>query len=154
MLKIRAGRLDKASEEKGENQVSIPLTDAEFANLKVLAGRVPLATYVKRRLKDDTDLFQYNLQTLTFAGDTRRAGTSTPRAVTPKNSKREPKRTQRTFFLQRKHSTTYDHIVLKMKGRMKGPALAEEAIEMLANCLLYTSPSPRDGLLSRMPSSA
>ena len=27
-------------------------------------------------------------------------------------------------------------------------------IGMLANCLLYTSPSPRDGLLSRMPSSA
>ena len=25
---------------------------------------------------------------------------------------------------------------------------------MLKNCLLYTSPSPRDGLLSRMPSSA
>ena len=24
----------------------------------------------------------------------------------------------------------------------------------LKNCLLYTSPSPRDGLLSRMPSSA
>ena len=24
----------------------------------------------------------------------------------------------------------------------------------LINCLLYTSPSPRDGLLSRMPSSA
>ena len=24
----------------------------------------------------------------------------------------------------------------------------------IANCLLYTSPSPRDGLLSRMPSSA
>ena len=24
----------------------------------------------------------------------------------------------------------------------------------LCNCLLYTSPSPRDGLLSRMPSSA
>ena len=24
----------------------------------------------------------------------------------------------------------------------------------LGNCLLYTSPSPRDGLLSRMPSSA
>ena len=27
-------------------------------------------------------------------------------------------------------------------------------INILANCLLYTSPSPRDGLLSRMPSSA
>ena len=26
--------------------------------------------------------------------------------------------------------------------------------EQLTNCLLYTSPSPRDGLLSRMPSSA
>ena len=26
--------------------------------------------------------------------------------------------------------------------------------EMLNACLLYTSPSPRDGLLSRMPSSA
>ena len=28
------------------------------------------------------------------------------------------------------------------------------AIEPLKGCLLYTSPSPRDGLLSRMPSSA
>ena len=27
-------------------------------------------------------------------------------------------------------------------------------LERLKNCLLYTSPSPRDGLLSRMPSSA
>ena len=26
--------------------------------------------------------------------------------------------------------------------------------DILKNCLLYTSPSPRDGLLSRMPSSA
>ena len=29
-----------------------------------------------------------------------------------------------------------------------------EVIGMPINCLLYTSPSPRDGLLSRMPSSA
>ena len=27
-------------------------------------------------------------------------------------------------------------------------------VPQLADCLLYTSPSPRDGLLSRMPSSA
>ena len=27
-------------------------------------------------------------------------------------------------------------------------------LEMVYHCLLYTSPSPRDGLLSRMPSSA
>ena len=36
---------------------------------------------------------------------------------------------------------------------------SSEKIELLRNgqtyiCLLYTSPSPRDGLLSRMPSSA
>ena len=28
------------------------------------------------------------------------------------------------------------------------------ALAILGTCLLYTSPSPRDGLLSRMPSSA
>ena len=28
------------------------------------------------------------------------------------------------------------------------------SIAMISSCLLYTSPSPRDGLLSRMPSSA
>ena len=30
----------------------------------------------------------------------------------------------------------------------------ETAVEHFGGCLLYTSPSPRDGLLSRMPSSA
>ena len=29
-----------------------------------------------------------------------------------------------------------------------------DAVEKICICLLYTSPSPRDGLLSRMPSSA
>ena len=33
-------------------------------------------------------------------------------------------------------------------------APAWRALEQLRSCLLYTSPSPRDGLLSRMPSSA
>ena len=32
--------------------------------------------------------------------------------------------------------------------------LVEMVIEKFSPCLLYTSPSPRDGLLSRMPSSA
>ena len=31
---------------------------------------------------------------------------------------------------------------------------ADDEIIRLYTCLLYTSPSPRDGLLSRMPSSA
>ena len=37
----------------------------------------------------------------------------------------------------------------------KDPFYIEHYIEMVNECcLLYTSPSPRDGLLSRMPSSA
>ena len=36
-----------------------------------------------------------------------------------------------------------------------GPGRYDKQYEALGNdCLLYTSPSPRDGLLSRMPSSA
>ena len=34
------------------------------------------------------------------------------------------------------------------------PEKTEEKKETKEACLLYTSPSPRDGLLSRMPSSA
>ena len=32
--------------------------------------------------------------------------------------------------------------------------ILREYLLQVGNCLLYTSPSPRDGLLSRMPSSA
>ena len=43
-----------------------------------------------------------------------------------------------------------------MLEREKGRILSErvEADDAYMGCLLYTSPSPRDGLLSRMPSSA
>ena len=40
---------------------------------------------------------------------------------------------------------------LKQIVRTGDPAEAFEAAQKL-HCLLYTSPSPRDGLLSRMPS--
>ena len=41
------------------------------------------------------------------------------------------------------------------RGKAPSPAkLPEKLPEGLPPCLLYTSPSPRDGLLSRMPSSA
>ena len=33
-------------------------------------------------------------------------------------------------------------------------SFSQDLLEYLNGCLLYTSPSPRDGLLSRMPSSA
>ena len=36
----------------------------------------------------------------------------------------------------------------------RGVKGASEGIDRSTSCLLYTSPSPRDGLLSRMPSSA
>ena len=51
-----------------------------------------------------------------------------------------------------------------LTGEPSGDKLASKVISKLQNnnpeieyscvCLLYTSPSPRDGLLSRMPSSA
>ena len=49
---------------------------------------------------------------------------------------------------------------VSIRGEVNRPAIYEfkagETLQDLLNfsCLLYTSPSPRDGLLSRMPSSA
>ena len=39
-------------------------------------------------------------------------------------------------------------------GKNSDVELAKSNILLIGPCLLYTSPSPRDGLLSRMPSSA
>ena len=49
--------------------------------------------------------------------------------------------------LKSKHGRTKVEKVKDITGEFLG-------FEMKSNCLLYTSPSPRDGLLSRMPSSA
>ena len=59
--------------------------------------------------------------------------------------------TDKVFFHSLINSTSYremffDHFSQKSDNK-HGPFLLE-------TCLLYTSPSPRDGLLSRMPSSA
>ena len=46
---------------------------------------------------------------------------------------------------------------LAARGIVKGDRIlvhSKNGDEMFWSCLLYTSPSPRDGLLSRMPSSA
>ena len=43
---------------------------------------------------------------------------------------------------------------LKLVARALLPAEIVEGCTLHYDCLLYTSPSPRDGLLSRMPSSA
>ena len=43
-------------------------------------------------------------------------------------------------------------VAATLEGASHGASLVE--VRYAARCLLYTSPSPRDGLLSRMPSSA
>ena len=44
--------------------------------------------------------------------------------------------------------------LLALQPSSYATAIALIVIVLIAACLLYTSPSPRDGLLSRMPSSA
>ena len=44
--------------------------------------------------------------------------------------------------------------VLDCSGLCAAPGLVDGHVHFRDPCLLYTSPSPRDGLLSRMPSSA
>ena len=48
----------------------------------------------------------------------------------------------------------HNNIVLYSDFRNNKKVLQVEIKEQSGSCLLYTSPSPRDGLLSRMPSSA
>ena len=49
-----------------------------------------------------------------------------------------------------------DHIIMGAGGAKVGVGVTapQSNLHVLGTCLLYTSPSPRDGLLSRMPSSA
>ena len=48
----------------------------------------------------------------------------------------------------------FANLVVANEGRKTATECAIEAGYDPNSCLLYTSPSPRDGLLSRMPSSA
>ena len=45
-------------------------------------------------------------------------------------------------------------VALAMNAFPRLALLASGAVPLLVTCLLYTSPSPRDATLSRMPSSA
>ena len=48
-----------------------------------------------------------------------------------------------------------EHGVKTLEVEIQGPGSGREsALRALSTCLLYTSPSPRDATLSRMPSSA
>ena len=48
----------------------------------------------------------------------------------------------------------YDVVVMDIKMPKMDGMDALERLQLLVPCLLYTSPSPRDATLSRMPSSA
>ena len=56
-------------------------------------------------------------------------------------------------FSNRDHTTIIHSVKTIEKLKEKDPAMVEN-INKLKNCLLYTSPSPRDRQKSRMPSSA
>ena len=47
-----------------------------------------------------------------------------------------------------------DPISIPIGAGIVGTVAKTGTLELINDCLLYTSPSPRDGLLSRMPSSA
>ena len=57
---------------------------------------------------------------------------------------------------RRLHVTGKEYSILELLSLRKGTTLTKEMFlnHLYGGCLLYTSPSPRDGLLSRMPSSA
>ena len=56
-------------------------------------------------------------------------------------------------FVTKENSSQFPNIV-KFINELQSKEAHETISKMINNCLLYTSPSPRDGLLSRMPSSA
>ena len=66
--------------------------------------------------------------------------------VIPTEKKEEPKQVE---------EAPPENNVIKLDTNKKEPEIFEDKkTEIQKPCLLYTSPSPRDGLLSRMPSSA
>ena len=59
-------------------------------------------------------------------------------------------RRQLAYHINKIHKAHY----VMMNVEATNEAMEELTTTFRYNCLLYTSPSPRDGLLSRMPSSA
>ena len=57
--------------------------------------------------------------------------------------------------LKRRTARNYSHMIARFNKNIKTwHTVSWIGRPDLITCLLYTSPSPRDGLLSRMPSSA
>ena len=67
-----------------------------------------------------------------------------------------------SFSADKEFAAEFDNLIEKSGYKNRSRFIRDAALFFaesqqrgdLYNCLLYTSPSPRDGLLSRMPSSA
>ena len=75
-----------------------------------------------------------------------------------KNAKRLAKYLSESRFVKKVYypglKNHPNHNLAKKQMKGFGAMISFEFIDKIDPCLLYTSPSPRDGLLSRMPSSA
>ena len=60
----------------------------------------------------------------------------------------------RTFIQKKYSSAGISDVLIARKADQLELELKTARPGVIVGCLLYTSPSPRDGLLSRMPSSA
>jgi hypothetical protein len=55
-IENKAGRKPKSAEEKESETVVLKLTQQEMENLKEKSGLVPLGTFIKHHLRNETDL--------------------------------------------------------------------------------------------------
>ena len=61
---------------------------------------------------------------------------------------------KKVSFTEMKYGTKEDYALLDKHEKEYERKTADRILNYLSNCLLYTSPSPRDRIRSRMPSSA
>ena len=77
--------------------------------------------------------------------------------IGPKYNNETSKMLKTGLFSRSEKGTVYDRFrsrIIFPISHQSGDVIAFGGRDYNKNCLLYTSPSPRDGLLSRMPSSA
>ena len=71
-----------------------------------------------------------------------------------KKQKQEEEAQARALQMKADHDLEMAELGLSRAELLEMKAKQPPTSELVIACLLYTSPSPRDGLLSRMPSSA